>query len=217
MSTIIASGERRTAHQLVHDTLRRAILTGQIPGRARLVQAELAEQMRVSTTPVREALRDLASEGLVELDAHRGAIVHQPTSTELNEIYRIRQLLEPEVMSRAVKRISEQQLSEAGRILRLAETDRDPAAWVELNRRFHGIFSQAADSPRLRTIVDALQNSATLYVVVALSRGTRTTDEANAQHRAILEAARVGDVAEAQRVMLIHIRTTVDSLAVWTG
>jgi DNA-binding GntR family transcriptional regulator len=212
VSLLVNEAERRTAHQLVRDTLRRAILTGQIPGGERLVQADLAQQMRVSTTPVREALRDLAAEGLIRLDAHRGAIVHKPSQAELEEVYRIRQLLEPEVMERAVERISEDDIEEAAQILRLADEEHDPAAWVDLNRQFHRVFTRVADAPRLAGIVETLQDSATMYIVAALTYGTRSTDEANAQHWQLLEAVQARDIGAARNTMIAHIHTTLESV-----
>lgn len=211
MSLAIGEDERRTAHQLVRDTLRQAILTGQISGGERLVQAELAQQMRVSTTPVREALRDLAAEGLIRLDAHRGAIVHSPSQSELEEIYRLRQLLEPEIMERAIAHITDEQLEEATRILQRADQEEDPTTWIDLNRQFHRLFTRATHSTRLAAIVESLQDSATLYILVALTRGTRSTDEANAQHWQLLEAVRARDVQAARKVMLAHIHQTVDA------
>jgi DNA-binding GntR family transcriptional regulator len=207
----IGDDERRTAHQLVRDTLRQAILTGRLPGGERLVQAELAQQMRVSTTPVREALRDLAAEGLIRLDAHRGAIVHSPSHAELEEIYRLRQLLEPEIVERALANITDEELDEADAILRRADDESDPVVWIDLNQRFHRVFTRAARSPRLAAIVESLQDSATLYILVALTRGTRGAKEANAQHRRLLEAIRAGDVEAARATMLEHIHKTVDS------
>jgi DNA-binding GntR family transcriptional regulator len=68
---------RRTAHEYVRNSLREGILRGSLVGGTRLVQSEIASELEVSTTPVREALRDLATEGLVQLDAHRGAVVLQ--------------------------------------------------------------------------------------------------------------------------------------------
>ncbi|MPZ59809.1 MAG: FCD domain-containing protein [Propionibacteriales bacterium] len=211
VSLAIGEDERRTAHQLVRDTLRQAILTGQISGGERLVQAELAQQMRVSTTPVREALRDLAAEGLIRLDAHRGAIVHSPSQSELEEIYRLRQLLEPEIMERAIAHITDEQLEEATRILQRADQEEDPTTWIDLNRQFHRLFTRATHSTRLAAIVESLQDSATLYILVALTRGTRSTDEANAQHWQLLEAVRARDVQAARKVMLAHIHQTVDA------
>lgn len=213
MSPLINESERRTAHQLVRDTLRRAILSGQIPGGERLVQADLAQQMRVSTTPVREALRDLAAEGLIKLDAHKGAIVHEPNQAELEDIYRIRRLLEPELMERAIERITNEQIEEAAAILRRADEETDPTTWVDLNRQFHKVFIRAADAPRLAGILETLQDSATMYIVAALTRGTRDMTEANAQHWQLLDAVRARDVAKAQETMTAHVQTTLDSIS----
>jgi DNA-binding GntR family transcriptional regulator len=80
----------QTAHEFARATLRHAILTGQIPGGSRLVQTDLAAQLSLNTTPVREALRDLATEGLIRFDPHRGAVVHRLTQREVDEVYRIR-------------------------------------------------------------------------------------------------------------------------------
>src|SRR5919106_6460717 len=138
--------ERRTAHQLVLETLRRAILTGRIPGGTRLVQADLAEQLKVSTTPVREALRDLATEGLIKLDAHRGAEVRSLSGPEVSEIYRIRSILEPEAMRLAIERISDEEIATAAKFQARADEETDTAAWTELNQQFHKVFVDAARS-----------------------------------------------------------------------
>ena len=77
---------RQTAHEFVRSVLRRAILSGELAGGTRLVQAELAAVLEVSTTPVREALRELASEGLVRFDPHRGAVVQELSGEERGAI-----------------------------------------------------------------------------------------------------------------------------------
>src|SRR3954463_7117301 len=75
------SGGVRTAHRTVTDRLREAILSGELPGGTRLVRPERAGSLGVGVTPVREALRDLVGEGLIEFDPYRGATVHEPTLT----------------------------------------------------------------------------------------------------------------------------------------
>src|SRR5690349_18480778 len=104
---------RKTAHEYVKDSLRQAILRGAIPGGTRLVQADVASELQVSTTPVREALRDLATEGLIRLDPHRGAIVSQLSYGEAVEIQQICKLLEPEAMRQAALAITDDTLKQA--------------------------------------------------------------------------------------------------------
>jgi DNA-binding GntR family transcriptional regulator len=209
MSIAISPGERRTAHELVRDTLRRAILTGRISGGQRLVQADLAKQLEVSTTPVREALRDLSAEGLIQLDAHRGAIVRSLSKDEVEEIYWLRQLLEPEMMVRAMENLTDEQIAQAESIQKRADKEKDPAAWVELNKAFHRVFNEACRSPRLAAIVENLQDSGTPYVVASIVAGSKTQKETNQQHGEILRAVKARDVEAARKLMLEHVQNTL--------
>ena len=205
-------GERRTAHQLVRDTLRRAILTGKVTAGTRLVQSDIAEQLQVSTTPVREALRDLATEGFIQLDAHRGAVVRRLGYDDVHEIYNIRKLLEPEAMRRAVERITEEEIEKAAAIQAEADVETDPARWVELNHEFHRVFIDAAGSPRLAGILTNLADSAAMYIATSLVRGEHRREDANAQHRGLLDAVRRRDAESACAVMLTHIHQTVETV-----
>jgi DNA-binding GntR family transcriptional regulator len=202
--------ERRTAHQLVLETLRRAILTGRIPGGTRLVQADLAEQMQVSTTPVREALRDLATEGLIKLDAHRGAEVKTLNRDEVSEIYRLRRILEPEAMRLAVARISDEEVSTAAAIQARADHEQDTAAWVELNQQFHNVFVTAAHSSRLAGILRGLHDAAGMYVAATLLLDADRRSEANREHGEVLAAVRRRDAQAAADIQLAHVQHTME-------
>lgn len=204
--------DRRTAHQLVLDTLRRAILTGTIPSGTRLVQADIAEQLRVSTTPVREALRDLATEGLINLDAHRGAEVKSLTGDEVAEIYRLRRLLEPEAMRMAVERITDEEITAAEALQDQADSEQDTAAWVDMNHRFHTIFIQAARSQRLASILQALHDAAGMYIAATLVRHDGRRPQANGEHRDLLRAVRARDAAAAIDIQMAHVRRTMESI-----
>jgi len=98
---------RQTTVEYVKDTLRKAILGGELVGGTRLVQADLAAALETSTTPVREALRDLTSEGLIRSDPHRGSVVYEPNAYELDEIYQICRVLEPLAIRHAVEHIDD--------------------------------------------------------------------------------------------------------------
>ena len=205
--------DRRTAHQLVLDTLRRAILTGTIPSGTRLVQADIAQQLQVSTTPVREALRDLATEGLIKLDAHRGAEVKSLTGDEVVEIYHLRSLLEPAAMRMAVARITEEEIAAAEAIQASADTEQDTAAWVDLNHRFHTIFLQASGSQRLAGILQALHDAAGMYIAATLLRHGDRRTHANDEHHDLLRAVRARDADAAIEIQMSHVRRTMESIA----
>jgi DNA-binding GntR family transcriptional regulator len=202
--------ERKTAYELVRDQVRKMILDGELPVGSRLVQSDLAHQLDVSTTPVREALRDLATEGLIRLDAHRGAFVNRLTREEVEEIYRIRRMLEAAAMRRAADRISKEGLEEARRIQAEADSESDPSRWTENNRRFHDVFLTASDSPRLASIIRTLQDASAGYVVTSLMR--ERDYPPHSKHWDVIKACEEGDVERAVSVMEDHIDETLEAV-----
>ena len=206
-------GMRRTAHELVRDTLRRAILRGTLSGGQRLVQAEIAAQLDVSTTPVREALRDLANEGLIRLDAHRGAIVRELNLTEVQEIYDLRKLLEPEALRRAAQHITEEELDAAEALQAQMDVETDADVWADLNREFRATLVKAARSPRLIVILQNLRDSAAPYVGLSLQASEEIRARANEHHRGMLTALRAADAKRAAEIAVEHLDSTVQTLA----
>jgi DNA-binding GntR family transcriptional regulator len=204
--------ERLTAHEIVRDTLRHAILSGELPGGTRLVQAELAAQLNVSTTPVREALRDLASDQLIRFHPHRGAVVHELDMEELREIYEIRKALEPLAIRLAASRITRKQLKDASDLQARMDRETDPGAWVENNWKFHGLLESAAQSPRLAAFVQSVQDSSALYVAHAVHLEPGRIEKGNADHRAILVALRAGDGDSAAELLRRHLDTTLQAI-----
>lgn len=204
---------RRTAHELVRDTLRRAILRGTLPGGTRLVQADIAVRLEVSTTPVREALRDLATEGLIRLDAHRGAVVQQLELSEVTEIYDLRMLLEPEGMRRATRSITPDGLQRAELVSERMSAEQDAGTWADMNREFHGLLVEGIDSPRLKSILRNLRDSAAPYVGFSLQEwGAEQIEAANEEHRELIAAMRAGDEERAAAVTEQHLKATVQAL-----
>lgn len=203
---------RRTAHELVREQLRQAILRGTLEGGTRLVQAEIAAQLQVSTTPVREALRDLATEGLIQLDAHRGAIVRTLDFSEVSEIYDLRRLLEPEAMRRAARDLDEHALAAAEELQRQMDEEDDVGVWADLNRQFHGRLIDGIDSPRLKSALENLRDSAAPYVGFMLKKGQEHLADANKEHHALLKALRDRDGERAAAVTEQHLEGTVKAL-----
>jgi DNA-binding GntR family transcriptional regulator len=199
-----APTEWRTAHEFVRETLRRAILRGDLSGGSRLIQADLAAELQVSTTPVREALRDLATEGLITLDRHRGGIVRELNWEEMKEIRRIREQLEPLAVELAVKGVTEEQLAAAADLADRMASESDLANWVELNRRFHVLFHEATGAPRLAGILKGLEEAAAAYVAQAQRWHPEIRRRADADHRAFIDACRRRDPNAALEALSGH-------------
>ena len=119
---------RRTAHEFVRESLRRAILRGDLTGGSRLIQGEVAATLNVSTTPVREALRDLATEGLITLDRHRGGTVRELDWDDMEEIGMVREALDPLAVRLFCERITDEQLREAESLWRQMEKQKGEAS-----------------------------------------------------------------------------------------
>lgn len=209
---ILAGTPRQTAHEYVRDVLRRAILNGDLTGGSRLVQAELAATLEVSTTPVREALRDLASEGLIRFDPHRGAVVMELDREDLEDIYELRRLLEPHAMRQAVPHITEGLLAQLRKLHQRMIDDPHSASFVDLNRTFHMAIYEAGASPRLLAILRSLEDAAVMYIGAAVKQVSGLRDHANRDHGAILEALEARDVDAAVAAIDEHLTLPIKAL-----
>ena len=208
--SVISIGQQRiTAHEFVYDTLRRAILSGALPGGARLVQADIASQLSVSTTPVREALRDLAAEGLVVFRAHTGAVVRELDFEELEELYDIRKALEPLAIQRATARITPEELAAASALAKTMEQETDPAAWAALNRTFHGLLEEAANASFIQSVLKGVQDIAAMYVAHSLMMDPSRMAVGNREHRELLAAVAKKDAAKATSILVQHLDETL--------
>lgn len=200
---------RVTAHEFVLDTLRRAILGGVLAGGSRLVQADIASQLSVSTTPVREALRDLAAEGLVVVRPHIGAVVRELDIAELVELYDIRKALEPLAIRRAAAGITTEEISNAYALAEEMEQEADPAKWAELNRRFHAAVEGAAHAPLIQSALKSIQDICAIYVAHSLALQPGRIDSGNREHRSLLEALQWHDGDAAASVIVAHLDATL--------
>jgi DNA-binding GntR family transcriptional regulator len=205
----LADVAHRTAQERVEEVLRQAILRGELGPGEPLVLEELSAELGVSRTPIREAMRALSSEGLVDMDSFRSAAVHTPTLEEAREIYDLRLLLDPIAVRRAVERITPEELETAQAIHETMLGTDDLGEWVDANREFHRVLQQAARSQRLSTIIDSLRNSAAMQVALSLKAESSQVEQANADHEKILQAFRDRNVDAAVRLTEDHLRNTL--------
>jgi DNA-binding GntR family transcriptional regulator len=200
-------------HERVLVTLRRAITSGYLVGGTRLNQPRIAEALGVSTTPVREAIRQLAAEGLVQRDVRRGgAVVHELSRTELVEVYELRKLLEPIAVARAAKDAPVASLVEAVELVTAMQHVESPMAWSELNTRFHSVIEDAAGSPRLAGILRQLHALSSLYVTHSLLTAPERIRHGNSEHREIIESVIKQDADAAVVGVIRHLDGTLRTL-----
>ncbi|HEU5170205.1 MAG TPA: GntR family transcriptional regulator [Gemmatimonadales bacterium] len=195
---------KQATHELVAAVLREAITTGQLKANAPLPQDEIAAQLKVSHIPVREALRQLQSEGLVTYQPNRGAAVSALTPDEIREIYEIRSILETSAIRHATPRLTAAQLERARAILDRAEQATDGATWGTLDVEFHQAVYDLDDRPRLGELIAGLLRRVDRYW---LSHGLmlKYRGEFEREHRQLLAALERRDADGAATVLGQHL------------
>lgn len=199
----------RTAHEYVRSSLRAAILNRTLAGGVKLVQSEIAAELSVSTTPVREALRELAAEGLVVFDPHHGATVRSMDIEEVREIYQMRIALEPLMVRRVVEHLAEVHFGRAEAVARQMAREHDVSIWVNLNRTFHGTLSEPPDGGRLASILSRLRDSASAYVSLSLDTRPNRMADANKEHLALIKLYRERDADAITKLTTHHLEATL--------
>ncbi|RME43612.1 MAG: GntR family transcriptional regulator [Caldilineae bacterium] len=189
----------------VADRLREAILRGQLKPGQKLDQNEIAEHLNVSRSPVREALRTLEAEGLVQVYPHRGAVVAELSAEEVAEISQIRVVLEGMAARLAAPKLDDERIATLQAVLDELNRTTDLDRWVTLNRRFHHTIYRAANRPRLLSLIQNLRNTMAPYI-----RQYITTAEhieiARVGHQRILEACIARNPEQLQFETEEHIR-----------
>lgn len=208
---------RLTSQELAHKVLRQRILSGDIVGGTRLIQTEIANELQISTTPVREALRELAAERLVTFDAHQGATVTSISRREAEEILWLRKVLEPECMRLAALARTEARLTEALELADAMEREQDQARWSVLNRAFHTVLSDAAESPWLGSILRTLRSASEICVFASLRVALEPMATGNAHHRALVDAIARRDADAAAEISLQHVQAIEAALGLEAG
>lgn len=202
---------RVTAVELVRGTLRAAIIRGDLPGDSKLVQTDIASQLGVSTTPVREAMRDLASEGLITMDSHRIGTVRKPDWDEMVEIVEVRRSLEEVATRRAMAHITEEEMERARALADDLSEEQDLGSWVEDNIKFHMIFHEATRTMRLASILSALEEAGGVFVAQAQRLHPEIRRRAIVEHYSLIEAYEKSDVESAVAIQHGHINHPLEA------
>lgn len=212
----MAQLNRTNLRQQTIALLRARILGGELEVDKVYSAIVLAGELGISATPVREAVLDLASDGLVEIVPNKGFRVVTPTKADLDEIAQLRLFLEVPVLETVVERVTDEQLKGLEDLFDAcaAASDRgDVGDFLLADRAFHLRILETARNSRLTDLVMGLRDQTSLVGLKQLSDKGQL-GEATDEHRRLLAALKRRDAKKAQEVMRLHLRHT---RGVWAG
>lgn len=200
--------------EIVGDAIRQAILDGTFSPGERLMEIQLADEMGVSRTPVREAIRRLEMEGFVVMIPRRGTYVADISIRDIAEIYEIRISLDILAAGLAAERITDEEIEELNRLLvEIAGHVKrgDMERIVEADTAFHDVLYKASRNKRLKNTINNLREQLTGIRGRSLSQPGRLAKTAE-EHRVLVECIAARDVEGAQEAARVHIENAQQTL-----
>lgn len=200
---------RMPLNQKIYESLKHLILNGDIPPGAKLNESQVAQQMDTSTTPVREAFRQLAAEGLIKIEPWKGAVVQEYSTDEIQEVFQCRQVLETLALDLTISRL--EKLSTREEIFRqmeediaLSEGEDAFSGFVGRNSGIHNFWIRGSGNRRLMSLMESLND------VLIHDRNFSAMDEQRRreivdEHREIFQAVRLLNREEARAALIRHI------------
>ncbi len=197
-----------TVAQSVAAQIREQILKREVKGGEPLRQEAIAKSFGTSIIPVREALRQLEAEGLVELQSHRGAIVSELTLSKALEWIHLRRLIETDLMGLAIDNITDEVLTEAQGILGkfddALDHRREIDQWSDYNWKFHSALYRPANRPETMKVLASLHKKCDRYIRLQLLGGDHIA-RAEEEHHDLVEVCRKRNKRAAKALMHQHI------------
>ena len=198
----------------VFNTLRDQILKGELSPGDRLMEIHLAEKLGVSRTPVREAIHMLEREGLAITIPRRGAQVAKMTEKDLSDVLEVREILDELAITKACANVDDEvikKLDASVENFKAAIRTDDPKAIVEEDEHFHRIIYEAADNPRLLSIVDNLKEQMYRFRFEYI-REEKNYDKLISEHERMIECLKTGDVSGVKEAMHTHLKNQMDAV-----
>ena len=199
--------ESKPIREAAYETLKHAIVTGEIPAGSRIVETEYAERMHISRTPLREALRKLERDGLVEYVLRRGVIVRAFTIADVEEIYTIRNALEMLTLPAIIQNATEEDIRHMSALL--AEMDPfdetgDIPALPPRARAFHSYLTRISKMNRILRVIEGQDEYITRFSAVSIAKENRR-HAAHQEHHRLVDYVESRDLESFERLMRKHI------------
>lgn len=200
--------------EVVSEALRQAIHNGMLKPGERLMEIQLAEELGVSRTPIREAIRRLELEGFLVMVPRRGTYVADISIKDINEVYEIRTALDVLAAGLAAERITEEELEQLERLLvEISENieKNDPEGIVNADGKFHDILYRASRNDRLVGIINNLREQITRFRSISMAYPGRLQNTLE-EHRRLVEAIGQRDPEQAMQYAREHLENAEQTL-----
>ena len=195
--------------EIVLEALREAIINGVLEPGERLMEVQLAEEMGVSRTPVREAIRKLELEGFVVMMPRKGAYVAGVSYKDIKDVFEIRAALEGLAAGLAAEKVTDNEIEQLERVLHYEKEPATLEEMVQNDTDFHALLYKASRNERLITILGNLREQIQRFRTTSLAVPSRLR-YAIQEHREIVDAIARHDVEEAQTLATAHIENAAN-------
>lgn len=197
--------KKKTLNQMVYESLKELILSGGFKPKSKLSEVAVAEKLGVSATPVREAFRMLASEGLVEIIPWKGVYIKEFSNDEVKEAYQCREALEVLAISLAIDRIDEEDIKLLDEYIHISSNIDTVTQIVDINTKIHEFIIEKSNNRKLALLLNSLDD------ILLHDRNISAYDierkkEIEKEHLILLNAIKNRDKVKAQDAMRHHIR-----------
>ncbi len=199
---------------MVFDVLMSAIMQGQLSPGERLLEVQLADEMGVSRTPVREAIRRLELEGFVVMVPRKGAYVAGLSINDVEEVYEIRTVLETLAVRLAAQRMQPAdyaQLDDLSEKMRATWQEGNVDNWVSLDASFHELLYKFSRNERLVAMMNNIMEQLSRYRIISLAN-VEVRHNSLSEHQELIEALKRRDSEAAATAVAMHIENTKQSL-----
>ena len=211
--SLAPAAESKPIREIAYETLKHAIITGDLPAGSRIVETDYADRMHISRTPLREALRKLERDGLVEYMLRRGVIVRAFTIADVEEIYTIRNSLEMLTLPAIIQNATEQDIARLRAIL--AEMDElnekgDIAALSPRARQFHSELTAISGLKRTIRAIEGQDEYITRFSALSIAKENRRS-AAHAEHHQLVDLVEKRDLEGFRQLMHKHIERSKET------
>ena len=199
--------ESRPIREIAYEVLKKAIITGEIPAGERIVETDYADRLHISRTPLREALRKLERDGLVEYVMRRGVIVHAFTTEDVEQIYTIRNCLEMLTLPDIIANATPEDIAALREMLKKMDelnAKNDVEALSPLARDFHSAITVISGKKRILRVIEGQDEYIRRFSAMAIRQEDRR-EQAHAEHFRLVDLIEQKNMPEFEKLMRQHI------------